>query len=168
MQFCGYRITRQYKVTQLLLDIVSAGFIIAMWAVIISKSDVLPDTIPLRVNKDGEGTAFGSKLLLLIWPCIAMLVMWASIHVSFYPKFLAWGKTLEEDIAQDYYNVIVSTLYMIRLIAILILFEFFFTGLETAVGIPSGFNIRIVCDLVIMLLLIRIRRRRLKRLEYYS
>lgn len=166
MQIGKYEVHRKYSIPQILEDIVSVIIIIVLWMVTAHQLARLPALVPLHVSAQGEGTMLVPSALLFLIPLLAVAVMAFSVWLSFHPKNFDRRFDASADTIQPFYEIVVSMINDIRLVVLIMLADIGFGVLSTASGQPSVPSLFAIWCLVVIFVLVRIRKRQIKRIEY--
>lgn len=166
MKIGRYEVRRKYKLAHIVVDIATLAIIFVLWIVFMNTVNGLPREVPIITNYTGCVLKFANKKVLIIPIIIAMIVTALSIIAGFFPNIFASRFDTSEENAQKFYDIIIAMLNEIRLIIVIMMFDIFFRILGTASGGVSSPPFFLIWCVVAILIIIRIRKKQIKRIEY--
>lgn len=148
------KIKRNYTIMQMVLDAVSAVFLVFFWQVnynfyttIIKHNETYPN---MAIDKTVWIPTF-------IWGILAVIFTVMTVLYTFKNRRIPKKYSINEENAQKYVDIINTTVYCLRIIFYLMMFECMYIHQEMFV-FSSGeslFSVQLLCDVVIVLLLIK-------------
>lgn len=166
MRIGKYEVHRRYTAGHILVDIASMLLLIVLWVVTAGQVQALPALVPLYITASGAGKLLVPSGLLLLFPLFAMGVAGVSVWICFHPKNFDRRFDADVENAQPFYDIMVSMIGEIRLVVLVILLELTLGALQTAGGEQALPSFIALWCVVVIFVLVRIRKRQIKRIEY--
>lgn len=166
MKIGKYEVRRAYKLAHIIIDIATLAVLFVLWAVFINTMKDLPKEVPILTNHTGCVLKFANKRILIIPIIIAMIITALSIIAGFFPNIFASRFDASKDNAQKFYDIIIATLNEIRLIIVIMMFDIFVKILATVNGGNSSPPFFLILCVIAIIIMIRIRKKQIKRIEY--
>ena len=124
MKVGEYSIKRHYSFAQIVIDLVSAFIIYLIVRNIFWLRDMVftPSRSPLYLRYSGE-VPFEKWGFIVIFPVIAIIILGISIFLVFKNKKEPKKFSITDKNSQSYSNIINDTIYMLRLVLLIAVFE---------------------------------------------
>lgn len=157
MKVGEFKIKRHYTIIRLILDLVSAGLLYLIWqtlySLIVAVNEVNVRFLNNAANSSGITLSWYPAL---VFPIIAVLFTAATLIFTFKSRKLPKKYTITEKTAQKYYDMLVLTAGLIRIITLLGIFDIIYMQSMLILGMGSGFiSIQVICDIILIIILIK-------------
>lgn len=149
------KVKRNYSIIQMVLDAVSAVFMVFFWQV---NSNFI--TVVIEHNGSSPEQAQISDLTWLsglIWALFVVVFTVLSVLYPFKNHKLPKKFRIDENNAQKYSDIIASTAYILRIVFYLMMFECMYIHQEILIlgGGESLFSIQLLLDIILVIIIIR-------------
>lgn len=157
MKIGNYKIKHHYTIIRLMLDLVSAGLLYlivqTLFSLIIAVNEVNVKFLNSSANAQGVTLSWYSGL---IFPVIAVSLVVVSLIFTFKNRRIPKRYFLNENTAQKYYDIIIISTGLIRIIALLGIFDIFYIQSMLILKLGGGFlSVQVICDIILIIIIIR-------------
>ena len=132
------RIKIELDISDWIIEIIGATFLVLMIWFPLYYFHELPDTIPIHFNASGEADGFSKKNTLWILPVIGLVMYIGMFFLNKFPHIFNYPKEITEENAERQYRIATK---LIRTINMLIAVSFFYIGhrtIQTALNEQDG------------------------------